>query len=88
MINYSETEQTLLALIKRKKRLTAKEAMELYYKSNDMPFYADQTIRSALARLQRKVVTNKEPFTIHLEKQPGKPKVFVFAEKHRSRLKA
>ena len=87
-IDYSETERALLVLIKKKKRMTAQEAVELYYGKGAKPFYAEQTIRSALSRLQRKVLANAEPFKIELVKEPGLPKVFVFAEKTRARLKA
>lgn len=84
-IKYSATEQALLDLLKKNKRLTAQEVTNLYYGKGDSPFYAEQTIRSALARLQRKVDFNGEPFRITSEKVPGQSIVFVFSQKSRIR---
>jgi hypothetical protein len=84
-IGYSMTEQALLDLLRKKKHLTAQEATSLYYGKGEAPFYAEQTIRSALARLQKKAEFNREPFTITSEKKAGQPIAFVFSQKARIR---
>lgn len=84
-ISYSTTELAILALLKKKKRLTAQELTNLYYGKDTAPLYAEQTIRSALSRLQKKIDYNHESFTITLEKKTGQNIVFVFGQKARIR---
>jgi hypothetical protein len=82
-VNYSTTEQALLALLKKKKRATAQELANAFYDKDNMPFYPDQTVRGLLARLQRKAEHNDEVFRIMTEKKEGENIVFIYSLKIR-----
>lgn len=88
-VGYSPIELDLIALLKKRKRLTVLEMVALHYGDDERarPFHAQQTIRSALYRLQKKMAYNKEPFQISLEKQLGRNMVYVFGKPEKARPK-
>lgn len=88
--DYSEAELAIIALLRKRKRLTAAELIQLHYAKGKAPLYADQTIRSALVRIKRKSDARSDAFTINVEKEFGCPIVFVYGPRapQKARLRA